>query len=113
MMCTGLSPEQVTFQNGIMAKATGYNILRPEVVESIFMMHRITNDSIYRDMGWNIFQAFETYSKVQPPTTLLCRGSPPCLIHPLPAQLSCFFPWQPITGLFCCSCMQNDRVMNI
>lgn len=71
----GLSPEQVSFQSGMMTRTTGYNILRPEVVESIFMMHRITNDSIYRDMGWTIFQAFETYSKVRP--------IPPHLIPPV------------------------------
>ncbi|KAK9909409.1 hypothetical protein WJX75_001817 [Coccomyxa subellipsoidea] len=63
-MPTGLGPEQVTFQTGIMSKVTGYNILRPEVVESIFMLYRTTNDTLYRDMGWSIFQAFETYSKV-------------------------------------------------
>ena len=50
----------------MMSKVTGYNILRPEVVESIFMLYRTTNDTLYRDMGWSIFQAFETYSKVSP-----------------------------------------------
>lgn len=47
-----------------MAKGTAYNILRPEVVESLYMLHRVTNDSMYRDYAWDIFRAFETYSKV-------------------------------------------------
>ena len=47
----------------------GWNILRPEAVESICMLHRITNDTIYQDWGWQIFQAFEKYSKVS-----LCRS---------------------------------------
>jgi hypothetical protein len=54
---------------------TPYNILRPEAVESIFMLWRITKDPQYLDWGWDIFQAFEKWSKV--------RGHFPChiLIH--------------------------------
>jgi hypothetical protein len=62
----GLSPEQVSFSGGrSMAKSIAYNILRPEAVESIYMLHRLTNDTAYRDMGWDIFNAFNTYSKVR------------------------------------------------
>ena len=42
----------------------GHNLLRPETVESIFVLYRLTGKPEYRDMGWNIFQAFEKYSKV-------------------------------------------------
>ena len=62
----GLGPETVDFQLGALAKGVGWNILRPEALESICMLHRITNDTIYRDWGWQIFQAFEKYSKVSP-----------------------------------------------
>lgn len=41
-----------------------YNILRPEVVESIFMLWRITGDKQYQEWGWTIFQAFQKWAKV-------------------------------------------------
>ena len=40
------------------------NILRPETVESLFYLYRLTGDSKYRDWGWNIFTAFEKHTKV-------------------------------------------------
>ncbi len=60
----GLGPETVDFQSGALSKGVGWNILRPEALESICMLYRITNDTVYRDWGWQIFQAFEKYSKV-------------------------------------------------
>lgn len=41
-----------------------HNLLRPETVESLFVLYRITEDSKYREWGWQIFQAFEKYTKV-------------------------------------------------
>ncbi|KAI0595168.1 glycoside hydrolase family 47 protein [Biscogniauxia sp. FL1348] len=41
-----------------------HNLQRPETVESLFMMWRITEDSIYREWGWKIFQAFEKHTKL-------------------------------------------------
>ncbi|PMD22249.1 glycoside hydrolase family 47 protein [Hyaloscypha hepaticicola] len=38
-----------------------HNLQRPETVESLFMMYRITNDPIYREWGWKIFKAFQKY----------------------------------------------------
>lgn len=32
-----------------------YYILRPETVESLFILHRVTGDPIYQDWGWEIF----------------------------------------------------------
>ena len=40
-----------------------HNLQRPETVESLFMMYRITGDSIYREWGWKIFQAFQEHTK--------------------------------------------------
>lgn len=42
-----------------------HNLLRPETVESLFIMWRITKDPIYREWGWKIFQAFQEYSTVE------------------------------------------------
>lgn len=41
-----------------------HNLLRPETVESLFVLHRITEDPKYREWGWQIFEAFEQYTKV-------------------------------------------------
>ena len=41
------------------------NIQRPETVESIFIMYRLTKDPKYREWGWKIFQAFETNMRVE------------------------------------------------
>lgn len=41
-----------------------HNLLRPETVESLFLLHRITGDKKYQEYGWKIFQAFEKYTKV-------------------------------------------------
>ena len=39
-----------------------HNLQRPETVESLFMMWRITNDPIYREWGWKIFKAFQNHT---------------------------------------------------
>lgn len=74
----GLSPEYVTFMTGTMAKGVAYNILRPEAVESIFMLWRITGDETYRRWGADIFDAFEKHSRVRGPgansdASMLCK----------------------------------------
>ncbi|KAI8902833.1 glycoside hydrolase [Globomyces pollinis-pini] len=42
----------------------GHNLLRPETVESLFIMYRITGKTIYREWGWKIFEAFEKHCLV-------------------------------------------------
>ena len=69
----GLGPETVDFSTGALQKGVGYNILRPEAVEAICMLYRITNDTIYRDWGWQIFEAFDKYSKVGSPATSFAK----------------------------------------
>eukprot|EP00884_Botryococcus_braunii_P011514 jgi/Botrbrau1/20363/Bobra.0006s0028.1 len=66
-MPTGLAPEFVVLAKSGLQLDPGfslYNILRPEVVESIFMMSRITGDPQYKEWGWTIFQAFQKWAKV-------------------------------------------------
>ncbi|KAJ2778056.1 hypothetical protein H4R18_004826 [Coemansia javaensis] len=40
-------------------------ILRPETIESLFVLHRITGNPVYREWGWDIFQAIEKYTRVE------------------------------------------------
>ena len=39
--------------------------LRPETVETLFILFRTTKNEKYREMGWEIFQAIEKHCKVQ------------------------------------------------
>lgn len=45
--------------------ADAHNLLRPETVESLFYLYRITKDKKYQDWGWAIFQSFEKHTKVK------------------------------------------------
>ena len=38
-------------------------ILRPEAIESVFIMYRLTGDKIYQDAAWRMFRAIEKYTK--------------------------------------------------
>ncbi|OWM69508.1 hypothetical protein CDL15_Pgr013969 [Punica granatum] len=48
-----------------MTVGTSWNILRPETVESLFYLSRLTGNKTYKEWGWNIFQAFEENSRVE------------------------------------------------
>ncbi|CAB1448054.1 unnamed protein product [Pleuronectes platessa] len=70
-METGLSPEIAHFslqasdgRDVVVKPADRHNLLRPETVESLFYMFRFTNDTKYRDWGWEILQSFNKYTKV-------------------------------------------------
>ena len=39
--------------------------LRPETIESIFYMWRITHDQKYRDWGYNIMKSIQKYCRVE------------------------------------------------
>ncbi|CAN6674527.1 endoplasmic reticulum mannosyl-oligosaccharide 1,2-alpha-mannosidase [Trichomonascus vanleenenianus] len=42
-----------------------HNLQRPETVESLFVLWRLTHNPIYREWGWKIFEAFEKYTKLE------------------------------------------------
>ncbi|KAJ1963267.1 hypothetical protein GGI12_002156 [Dipsacomyces acuminosporus] len=83
---TGLGPEKFEFPSSVRSpppyndgqrarqqmleinkygfRGTDYRyILRPETLESIFVLYRITGDPMYQDWGWDIFTAIEKYTK--------------------------------------------------
>jgi mannosyl-oligosaccharide alpha-1,2-mannosidase len=41
-----------------------HNLQRPETIESLFYMYRITGDEIYREWGWEIFKSFIRHTAV-------------------------------------------------
>lgn len=66
-MKTGISPEAVRFNvNGKdispLPNAPHY-ILRPEAVESFFILNQLTGDPIYREWGWEIFLNIEKFCR--------------------------------------------------
>ena len=67
---TGLAPEIAYFGVGSdledlkIKPADAHNLLRPETVESLFIMRRITGEDKYREWGWKIYEAFEKHCPV-------------------------------------------------
>jgi len=49
----------------IIKGADAHNLQRPEAVESLFYLWRITGDEIYREWGWEMFDAFVKYTMVE------------------------------------------------
>jgi hypothetical protein len=66
-MPCGIGPEAAGFDSTrqgdeIVARDKAYH-LRPETVESIFILWKVTKDPIYRNWGWEIFLAIEANCK--------------------------------------------------
>ena len=49
-------------QDYIIKHQDSHNLQRPETVETLFYMWRITGDEKYRDWGWEMFKSFVKYS---------------------------------------------------
>ncbi|OAD71299.1 glycoside hydrolase family 47 protein [Phycomyces blakesleeanus NRRL 1555(-)] len=74
MTATGLASEIVYFNDDENTEPNGadmaihfqdrHNLLRPEALESIFLMWRLTGEEKYREWGWKIFEAFEEHAKL-------------------------------------------------
>ncbi|EOY26359.1 Alpha-mannosidase 1 isoform 3 [Theobroma cacao] len=63
---TKLAGENYFFNSGQdMSVGTSWNILRPETIESLFYLWRLTGNKTYQEWGWNIFQAFEKNSRIE------------------------------------------------
>ena len=68
MQPTNLAPEFVRFSPGgtcRMFNGANQNQQRPEALESMFILWRITKDPKYRENAWTIFQAFNRYARVK------------------------------------------------
>jgi hypothetical protein len=65
-MQTGIAPEFVTFRSGtdfVAGSNAPFYILRPETVESLFILYQLTGDPVYREWGWEIFEAIEHHCR--------------------------------------------------
>lgn len=50
-------------ESGALSSRFGTYWQRPETLESIFYLYRLTGEERYRDWGWEIFQAIERHSR--------------------------------------------------
>ena len=41
-----------------------HNLLRPETVESLFVLWRVTGEERYREWGWHMFRAWHRFCRV-------------------------------------------------
>ena len=63
----GLAPEYIEARPGHDFSANpraAFNLQRPEAVEAFFVMYRVTGEVKYQEYGWEVFAAFETFSRV-------------------------------------------------
>jgi mannosyl-oligosaccharide alpha-1,2-mannosidase len=56
--------EAVGEEDYVVKSGDVHNLQRPETVESLFYMWRITGDEMYRKAGWEMFQSFMEYGAV-------------------------------------------------
>jgi len=65
---TKLPCEHVLINRDIISVPTGAGkgwFMRPEAVETWFVLYRLTNDTKYRDWGWNYYESIQKYAKKQ------------------------------------------------
>lgn len=65
-MPTGIAPELVNFRTGqdfVPGDNAKHYLLRPETVESLFVLWRTTGDPKFQDWGWEIWQSIEKWCK--------------------------------------------------
>jgi mannosyl-oligosaccharide alpha-1,2-mannosidase len=72
-MASGIAPEIAHFNIDVnqtnspdifVDSGSHHNLLRPETVESLYYMYKITGETTYQDKAWEIFEAFEKHTKV-------------------------------------------------
>ncbi|GBC04737.1 hypothetical protein RclHR1_05830015 [Rhizophagus clarus] len=60
---TTTNETQKRLPDGIYRLSPSYSLLRPETIESFFILYRITGDKKYQDQGWDIWQSIEKWCK--------------------------------------------------
>ena len=61
----GADSRAVGHADYVIKAADAHNLQRPETVESLFYMWRITGDLTYRNWGWKMFEAFMKHTAVE------------------------------------------------
>lgn len=68
----GLAPEYVEFTDlgMVTAEKARHNLLRPEAMEAMFVLWRVTHKEVYREWAWQMFLAFEQHCKARSATPM-------------------------------------------
>jgi len=61
----GIHQEDVGGGHFFIKEADAHNLLRPEAVESMYILWKVTGDPIYRDHAWQVFRAFQRWARVE------------------------------------------------
>ena len=67
-METGIAAEFVQFREGEdfrIGSGAPHYLLRPETVESFFILNQLTGDPVFREWGWEVFQSIEKYCRTK------------------------------------------------
>eukprot|EP01041_Mallomonas_annulata_P002517 gene2517-4896_t len=65
---SGIAPEYVEFVEGrdmVPAANANFYILRPETAESLFILNQVTEEPIYREWAWEIWEAIEKHCRTE------------------------------------------------
>ena len=61
----GAGPEEVhAFGDLLVKRKDAHNLLRPETVESLFVLWRVTRSEEWRAAGWEMWRAWERHARV-------------------------------------------------
>jgi len=64
-MPTGLAPESIEFSDGEWNPKEMKYQLRPETVESLFILYSLTGNEQYRQWAWSIFESIEKHCRTE------------------------------------------------
>jgi endoplasmic reticulum Man9GlcNAc2 1,2-alpha-mannosidase len=56
--------EDVGDGNFVVNAGDEHSLLRPETVESLFVLYRVTGNSTYQEWAWQIFRALEMHARL-------------------------------------------------
>ena len=62
---TGLAPESIEFSDDEWNPKEMKYQLRPETVESLFILHSLTGNEQYRQWAWGIFESIEKHCRTE------------------------------------------------
>ena len=75
-----------------MVSGAHHNLLRPEAMEAMFVMWRVTRDIKYREWAWTMFSAWQTFCRVRKPLIIFFYLPLPLsssLSHLVPISSTC------------------------
>ena len=60
---SNIGPDTVSFEVDRLEVLDPKYLLRPETIESIYILYQVTKDEMYREQGWHIFTAIQKHCK--------------------------------------------------